>query len=394
MSIVSFNVQTPMLQGIIPRVVQLVATDNLSTITTAGYMNKQGQVLQGENLSPNDVILILYSYNVASNSGTFGIFTADIAANGTITLNIWENPGNVLLPVVDGDFANFNGTSGQIEDAGFSPSDATKTKVVMAGSAVVANNIAHFIDTAGTIDDTAAAVTNMGNIYAGADATAGAFRSYPATTATGFLGLTGVSNSGAFNTIISNAAMGQTSTVSIPDPGAATANFLLDTGAANILSMQQFYGINNVLTFGTGTWTITRVAQGNYVSRHTAADETSIIAIDITPAIRTAASKGFRLDSFDYMYSIGTLALDAHSATLDRIAYANNVAVSVTSIPITATLATATQANPYLTNCTVTTPAFDVTADSKYVLEITVNNSATSAFDFYGIMLRFSQTIG
>ncbi len=187
--------------------------------------------------------------------------------------------------------------------------------------------------------------------------------------------------------------MGQASVLSFPDPGAATANVLLDTGAANILSWQEFLGINNVLTFGTGTWTTTRVAQGNYVSRHTATDETSIIAIDITPSIRAATAKGFRLDSFDYMYSIGTLALDAHSATLDRIAYANNVAVSVTSIAITATLSTATQANPYLTNCTVTTPAFDITADSKYVLEITVNNAATSAYDFYGIMLRFSQTI-
>src|SRR5438093_299515 len=126
--------------------------------------------------------------------------------------------------------------------------------------------------------------------------------------------------------------MGQSSVISLPDPGAATANVLLDTGAANILSMQEFVGLKNVLTFGTGTWTTTRIAQGNYVSRHTATDETSIIAVDITPQIRVAASKGFRLDSFDYIYSIATLALDAHSATLDRIAYANNVAVSVTSV--------------------------------------------------------------
>jgi len=181
--------------------------------------------------------------------------------------------------------------------------------------------------------------------------------------------------------------------LSFPDPGAATANVLLDTGAANIIAKQQFLGLGDVLTFGTGTWTVTRIAQGNYVMRHTAADETSIIAIDITPAIVVAASKGFRLDSFDYIYSIGTLAMDAHSLTLDRIAYANNVAVSVTSIAGTYTLATATQANPYVTNCTVTTPAFDVTADSKYVIEITANNSATSAYDFYGVMLRFSQTI-
>lgn len=223
----------------------------------------------------------------------------------------------------------------------------------------------------------------------------GLVKAFPTTATSGFIAIqAAVNGSGNFGTTVSNATtQGQAQVITVPDSGAATANFLLDTGAANILAMQQFVGIQSVLTFGTGTWTTTRVAQGNYVKRHTAGDETSIIAIDITPQIRVAASKGFRLDSFDYMYAIATLALDAHSLTLDRIAYANNVAVSVTSVPVTGTLATATQANPYLTNVTVNTPAFDITADSKYVMEITVNNSATSAFDFYGIMLRFSQTI-
>ena len=62
MSIVSFNVQTPMLQGVAPRTVQLVSTDSLATITTAGYMNAQGQVLQGMNLSPSQFpALFLFS---------------------------------------------------------------------------------------------------------------------------------------------------------------------------------------------------------------------------------------------------------------------------------------------------------------------------------------------
>jgi hypothetical protein len=235
----------------------------------------------------------------------------------------------------------------------------------------------------------------QGNLTAGSSGHAGTVASFPATASEGSLIVAAVNNgSGDFNTTISNAAaVGQSQVITIPNAGAATANFLLDTGAANILAEQQFVGISNVLTFGTGTWTTTRVAQGNYVQEHSAADETSIIAVDITPIIRATASKGWRLDSFDYIYGIGTAAMDAHTLTLDRIAYANNVAVSVTSITITATLATATQANPYVTNCTVTTPAFDVTADSKYVIEITANNAATTVYDFYGIMLKFSQTI-
>lgn len=170
-------------------------------------------------------------------------------------------------------------------------------------------------------------------------------------------------------------------------------NWSLVSPAQPILSMQKFVSINQVLSFGTGTWTTTRIAQGNYVKRHTPGDETSIIGVDITPMIMTAASKGFRLDSFDVIYSIGTAAMDAHTVTLDRIEYANNVAVSVNSIAITGILATSTQANPYVTNVSVNTPAFDVTADSKYVIEVTADNAATTTYDFYGIMLRFSQKI-
>ena len=223
----------------------------------------------------------------------------------------------------------------------------------------------------------------------------GLVQAFPTTATSGFIAIqAAVNGSGNFGTTISNAtAQGQAQVITVPDSGAATANFLLDTGTANILAMQEFVGISEVLTFGTGTWTVTRIAQGNYVSRHTPADETSIIGIDITPMIRTAAAKGFRLDTFEVIYAIAANALDAHSVTLDRIAYADNVAVSITAVAITATLATATQANPYVTTATVDVPAFDVTANSKYIIEVTVDNAAASQYDFYGIMLKFSQTV-
>ncbi len=332
---------------------KLVTTDSLAVVTAAGYLNNN--VLPGP-ISAIDFFDVCYSYSAVSKTGTMAVMTVAISASGVITLSLDVNEGNVLLPVVANHIAAFTGTSGQIT---------------------------------GDL----ATIINGGNIQAGLSGTAGYLASFPSASAKGSLRITGVANTGDTVTTVSNSAMGQASVISIPDPGASTANFLLNTGAANIIAKQEFLGINDILAFSAGTWTTTRIAQGNYVSRHTAADDTAIIGIDITPAIVVAASKGFRLDSFDVIYSIGTLAMDAHSATLDRIAYANNVAVSVTSIPITATLATATQANPYVTNCTVTTPAFDITADSKYVLEITANNSATSAYDFYGVMLRFSQTI-
>ncbi len=195
--------------------------------------------------------------------------------------------------------------------------------VTFSGPASTANALVVFSDTAGNIKAASTGVTlgqaltitgaltasgaitsTAGNITSGSSGDAGTFISFPATAANGTFIFSALDAGGAFNTTLRNSAMGQSSVISLPDPGAATANVLLDTGAANIIAKQQFYGINNVLTFGTGTWTTTRVAQGNYVQRHTATDETSIIAIDITPAIVAATAKGFRLDSFDYIYSI------------------------------------------------------------------------------------------
>lgn len=258
----------------------------------------------------------------------------------------------------------------------------------------VNNDVASFVATISGNNITLESPITAGNVIAGQSGKAGYLASFPATAAKGSFRIVAVANTGNTITTLSNSAMGQASVISIPDPGAATANVLLDTGTANILTdNQKFIGINEILIASVGTWTRTRIAQGNYVLRHTDADDTSVIGIDITEALRTTASKGLRLASIDVIYSITTLALDAHTLTLDRISYANNVAVSITSVPLTGSLATATQANPYVTNIAVTTPAFLNTADSKYVLELTVNAGATSAYDFYGLVLKFSETI-
>ncbi len=371
-------------QAATPRIIPYFTTDTYATIIGAGYLN----TVEGhDQLLSTDIIN-------ASFSGGSGFFTVSIASDKTITIAAQESPGNVTLPVVSGHFTVFSGTTGLIADLGYLPSNAAKTTVVMANAATVANHLMVSTDTAGTVGNKTGTAINDGSLQAGRDTVAGTLISFPSTTATGSLIVAGVSNSGAFNTTISNAAMGQSSVVSIPDPGAATGNFLLDTGAANVLSdFQDFIPLTNILINSVGTWTRTRVAQGNYSLVHTVADDTSVIGIDITPNLRAAASKGFKLASIDVIYTIGTGALDAHTLTFQSVAYANNVAVAVTNVPLTGSLATATQAQPYVTNLAVTTPAFLNTAVAKYNLELTVNNSASSVYSFYGLNLHFSQTI-
>lgn len=229
-----------------PNIVRITATNTLAEVAATGYVTTQADELAALNSGTwewleTDLIAVTASDGrmfFQFDDGDFATFVALPIGNGSVT-----------LPVVSGDFAIFDGTLGALEDGGFSPSDAAKTKVVMAGSAVQVGYIAHFVDTAGTVDDTAGAVINAGNIQAGLSGTAGTLISYPATAANGTLIVSALNAGGAFNTTIRNSVMGQSSVISIPDPGAATANFVLDATAGG-------QSIAGGLTVSTGNFAV------------------------------------------------------------------------------------------------------------------------------------------
>ncbi len=175
MSIISIYTDTAGQVGVNPRRVKIVSTDSLATITTAGYLNPTS--LEGYVIYGTDVLDIIYLFNAATNAGTYSVFTPTIS-NGVITLVNWANPGDVVLPVVNNDFANFSGTSGQIKDSGYSPTNAAKTKVVMLNAAPTINHVAIFTAIDGTIGDggvlgTAAAKAASNNALSTLASTAG-----------------------------------------------------------------------------------------------------------------------------------------------------------------------------------------------------------------------------
>jgi hypothetical protein len=130
--------------------------------------------------------MALYSFNQQTQTGTFGIFTVNIApATGQITLTTWGSPGDAVLPTT-------------------------------------ANYLAYFVNTTGAISSAAGNVTQPGNISAGLSGTAGTVASFPATAANGSLILAAANAGGAFNTTISTAGV----TV---DSGVATTNVQLMT---------------------------------------------------------------------------------------------------------------------------------------------------------------------
>lgn len=245
-------------QGPNVNIVRLTSSNTLAQVATADYLTAQ-----------NDNITAL-------NNGEFEWLASDLVAvyasdghqlfefDGDDFSSLIQLPGGngeVTLPVVDGDFVMFDGTLGALKDLGFSASDASKTKVVMAGSAVQVGYLAHFVDTAGTVDDTAGPVINAGNIQAGLSGTAGTLISFPATAANGSLIVSALNAGANFNTTIRNSVMGQSSVISIPDPGTATSKFVLQDGVNTVLSVANLkYGATPVAQVDPASCTITAVA--------------------------------------------------------------------------------------------------------------------------------------
>lgn len=470
------------LVGVNPQIIYIDTSDTNAIVTAAGYLNSS--VSQGFTYNAKQIALV----NTTDDGPQFYQITL-AAATGIITLVADVNPGNVLLPVAVNRIASFTNVAGQIGDVtaaishrgnivagvnnvaagsfvaipagnnqgsliitpvanggGFNTiisntaigqsatyslpdpggaatsfliTNSAGTQTIATGSlaltlgnlTVAAGNIAATLGsitagttlTAGTgITSTTGNITaSAGNVVAGAVTPAGGnFQSFPVASggANDKFVFSAVTTGGNFTTTISNTTQGQTSVITVPDPGAATAKFLLDSGTANLVTdYSQMIPIDQfMLAAGGGAFTLVRTAQGNWTQTHATAADTSVYAFDVTEQLRAAAGKGFELTSYDLIYSIATLALVAHSTVLSTTIYANNVAVAVTTPAITSTLATATQANPYVTNSTVNVPAFSNPAAGtavKQVIEVSVQAAATSVYNVLGINLRFTKSI-
>lgn len=225
MGIVQLPTILPSQVGILPQNKRMVTTDNLATITAAGYLNAVD--LQSNPIESTDIIEAWYSFDIVSKIGTFGLFLVSIS-NGVITLSTWANPGDVTLPVIDGNFANFVGIAGRIHDAGFSPTDSAKTKVVMLNAAPTSGHIAAFTNVNGTIGD--GGVLGTAAAKAASDNTKATLASVSAATVSGnlakFSDITGtVSDQGvAFKSVAQAAVAGGAAAQTVTDAFCTSAS--------------------------------------------------------------------------------------------------------------------------------------------------------------------------
>lgn len=307
-NIIQFPVPIPVTNGNLPQFKFAIFGDNLATVTTAGYLNSAA-IQAGIPLSNADVIQCLYSYNQQTGSGTYGVFTVSIAAsNGKITLTEWTGTSGVVLPTI-------------------------------------ANHIATYTNTTGTIGEDAATAINGGNIQAGLSGTAGTIASFPGTASKGSLVLAGVANTGNTNTTISNAAMGQASVISIPDPAAATANFAVApaalvnnnlvkaSGTAGLIADAGF-AASAVATF-TGSTVI-----GNLVKASSTTGQITDAAFALHAATTSAYAGGGTSNPFT------TTNMTASSIVTATILTQTNAASIVKAVPGTNTLTVTFSADP------------------------------------------------
>ena len=217
--------------GFSPKITRIITQSTLAQVTTAGWWNNYYVSSGQPPLHPQDLVCICYSYGNASLQAT-ALFSVSIS-NGVVTLSLAE--ADVVLPTI-------------------------------------ANHIAVFTNALGTIGEDAATAINGGNIQAGLSGTAGSFIAFPATASHGSFKWVAVGNSGNFAATVSPiSSLGQATVYTIPDPGAATANFLLDAGTnasgiftsmtattANITNLK--YGATPVPQVDPASCTITAAA--------------------------------------------------------------------------------------------------------------------------------------
>jgi hypothetical protein len=144
-----------------------------------------------------------------------------------------DRPGSIQALVLKTDGGNCTLTI----TGGYNAASATSIVLDDAGDRLVL----HSVDIGGSYywrimsqEGTDALVANLNAIAidAGASGTAGSVDIFPSTASKGKFALTCDDQDGDTTVTLKPAAMGQASTVSIPDPGAATANVVL-TSAAN-----------------------------------------------------------------------------------------------------------------------------------------------------------------
>lgn len=214
--ILSFEIVITGQVGVKPALGFLNCTNSLSEVTAEGFINPK---VLAVSVSPDDFVLVKHSEGA-------GLFKVGISGQNVITLS--PAAPNVDVPTTLNYMATYSDTNGSLQNG----------------------------STDGAI--------NPGNIQAGKSGTAGTLRSYASTATTGYTELKHTANSGDYKIVRTNAAMGQDTTITTPDPGAESAADVIATGSLTTGHLLATSGIaGKVVDFGVAGTAATKAASDN-----------------------------------------------------------------------------------------------------------------------------------
>jgi len=192
------NIQTSQVGqvGVMPNIAYIATNDTLAQVTATGYLNQAVQ----NGASFYDSTMCLVTTKASPSATSVEVAWLEISHVGTNWSLVPSGaPGSVDLPTI-------------------------------------ANHIATYTNTTGNLSEDAPTAINNGNIQAGISGSAGYFASFPSAASKGSLRLAAVANTNDTVTTLSNAAMGQASVVSIPDPANAVGRLLIGASATPFVS--------------------------------------------------------------------------------------------------------------------------------------------------------------
>lgn len=191
------NIQTVQtgLVGVLPSLAYIFTTDPEATIITTGYLNHEVQL--GTQFSMPCIAAVSTMATPTSQPQVGWYQVAHVGENWSLVAI--GSPGDVVLPTI-------------------------------------ANHIATYTNTTGTLSEDAATAINGGNIQAGLSGTAGYLATFPSAAAKGSFRIVAVANTGDTLVTLSNVLMGQASVISIPDPANAVGRLLIGATATPFVS--------------------------------------------------------------------------------------------------------------------------------------------------------------
>ncbi len=192
MPILSLQINEPGQAGVKPAMVRIDTNDTLAEVLVTGYLDHQ------------------FAENIPLQNGMMALVSTRTTPNSAVVHSSW-------LDVV------------------FASGHWSLTPTAVAPGAIVvptiANHLAVFTDTIGSLSEDVGTAIQGGNIQAGLSGTAGYLASFPATLAKGSFRVVAVANTGDTLVTLSNVAHGQATVYSIPDAGNALGRVLVGATA-------------------------------------------------------------------------------------------------------------------------------------------------------------------